>query len=256
MLSSSLKGRKITSRKAAMLSSSQIEKTSQIPPHDISTQGPSSSGMTDGLLPHVVTSPYLFTFQSHALLQLPLNSTKARMEGTTRHMPYSLFTKSQKRWIVLLAAFAGWFSTLSSFIYYPAIPALSGDLHTPIQKINLTVTSYLIVSAFVPSVMGRAADTLGRRPTFIVALSMYSASNIGCAVQSSFPALFVLRMVQAAGVSGWFLVTPVRGELTRSVPQGTFSIAYGVIADIADTSERGSYVGYISFGQVSGSTSH
>lgn len=117
-------------------------------------------------------------------------------------VPYSVFRIAQKRWIVFLVAFAGWFSNLSSFIFFPAIPAISEDMQTSIAKINLTVTSYLLVSAVVPSTVGRAADTSGRRPVYIVILAVYLAANVGLALQSSFRALFVLRMFQAAGVSG------------------------------------------------------
>ena len=124
------------------------------------------------------------------------------MENTILEAPYSCFTEYQKRWIVFLAAFAGWFSTLSSFIYFPALPSLSDDLHTPINQINLTVTAYLIISAILPSIVGRAADGLGRRPVLVFILAIYIAANIGLALQSSFPALCILRVVQAAGVSG------------------------------------------------------
>ena len=117
---------------------------------------------------------------------------------------YSTFTKAQKRWIVFLVAFAGWFFTLSSFIYFPAITAISKDLETSIRNINLTVTSYLIVSAIVPTVVGRTADISGRRPVYILILAVYIVANIGLALQSSFPALLVLRMVQAAGISGQY----------------------------------------------------
>ena len=121
----------------------------------------------------------------------------------------SVFTKPQKVWIVFLVALAGWFSTLSSFIYFPAITALSKDLRTPIEKINLTVTSYLLVSAFVPSIVGKAADTSGRRPMYLITLAIYAATNIGLALQSSFPALVVLRMIQAARVSGMNRCAPL-----------------------------------------------
>lgn len=115
---------------------------------------------------------------------------------------YSVFTKVQKRWIIFLAAYAGWFSTLSSFIFFPAINNLADDLHTTVEKVNLTVTSYLIVSGLAPSLVGEAAETFGRRPTYIISLSIYLVANIGLALQSSFPALFVLRMIQSAGISG------------------------------------------------------
>lgn len=120
----------------------------------------------------------------------------------TPPIPYSLFTKNERRWIVVLIALAGWFSTLSSFIYYPAIPVIAEDLDSSINMIDLTVTSYLVVSAIAPAVVGDAADTFGRRPLYGITLTLYVAANIGIALQHSAVALLLLRMLQSAGISG------------------------------------------------------
>ena len=115
---------------------------------------------------------------------------------------YSIFTRNEKRYIVFLVAMAGWFSTLSSFIYYPVIALVAKDLDTTISRINLTVTSYLAISGVAPAIMGDAADMLGRRPLYVVALTIYFLANISIALQHSFVALLLLRMLQSAGVSG------------------------------------------------------
>ncbi|MCJ1435229.1 hypothetical protein MMC27_004601 [Xylographa pallens] len=151
-------------------------------------------------------------------------------EASDNEISYSVFSIRQKRCIVSLVAFAGWFSTLSSFIYFPAIPPLATSLHVSIEDINLTVTSYLVVSGLAPSIIGDCADDLGRRPVIMVALLIYVATNVGLAVQKSYAALFALRMLQSAGISG------------------TFSIAYGVVADVTSPAERGSFVGIVSLG--------
>jgi MFS family permease len=90
----------------------------------------------------------------------------------TTSPPYSVFPKHYKQWIIFVAAFAGSFSTLSSMIYFPAITALAESLHTSIANIDLPVTSYLVVSAIVPAITGGLADTSGRRPVFIVLLTI------------------------------------------------------------------------------------
>lgn len=117
-------------------------------------------------------------------------------------VPYTLFTKNERRWIVAMTAFACWFSTLSSFIYYPAIPVIADDLDSSIGMISLTVTSYLVVSAVAPAVVGDAADTFGRRPLYAITLTLYVAANVGIALQRSAVALLLLRMLQSAGISG------------------------------------------------------
>lgn len=116
--------------------------------------------------------------------------------------PFSLFTRSERAWITFLIAFAGMFSPLSSFIYYPAIHSIATQLDVSVQAINLTVTSYMIVSGVVPALLGNFADILGRRPAYIVTFSIYLLANIALALQRSFPALLVLRMLQSAGSSG------------------------------------------------------
>lgn len=178
----------------------------------------------------------------------------------TAPIPYSLFTKNERRWIVVLIALAGWFSTLSSFIYYPAIPVIAEDLDSSINMIDLTVTSYLVVSAIAPAVVGDAADTFGRRPLYGITLTLYVAANIGIALQDSAVALLLLRMLQSAGISGKLSTVQVLFEHTRlhhcpslfgvdtKSDTGTFSVAYGVIADISTPAERGAFVSALSFG--------
>jgi MFS family permease len=147
--------------------------------------------------------------------------------GDTAEELYSVFSKSERRWIVFTVSFAAMFSGLSSFIYYPAITPLSKSLKVSIELINLTVTAYMIVAGVAPSVTGDMADQTGRRPAYILAFAIYFASNLGLALQKSYSALFVLRMLQSAGSSG------------------TFAIAFGVISDVAPPAERGSRVGIL-----------
>lgn len=59
---------------------------------------------------------------------------------------YSVFTRSQKRFIVFMASWAGFFSPVSSQIYFPALNTLAKDLHVSNSLINLTLTSYMVCS--------------------------------------------------------------------------------------------------------------
>lgn len=70
--------------------------------------------------------------------------------------------------------------------------------------------------------------------TFIICFIIYSIGNIGLALQTNYIALLVLRMVQAVG--------------------GTAAIALtmAVVADIATSAERGTYMGYAQAGVLMG----
>ena len=57
---------------------------------------------------------------------------------------HSVFTKNQKRFIVVMASFGGFFSPVSANIYFPALNALAKDLNVTSTLINLTLTSYMV----------------------------------------------------------------------------------------------------------------
>ncbi|MCJ1406184.1 hypothetical protein MMC19_000249 [Ptychographa xylographoides] len=148
--------------------------------------------------------------------------------------PYSAFSTSQKRLIVFMATFSGFFSPLSGAIYFPALNSLAADLHVSDTLINLSITSYMIFQGLAPTIFGDFADQAGRRPAYIIAFSIYLAANIGLALQDSYVALVLLRCLQSGGSSA------------------TVAIGMGVIADISTTSERGSYMGLVSAGIMLG----
>ncbi|CAI4213377.1 unnamed protein product [Parascedosporium putredinis] len=152
-------------------------------------------------------------------------STAEEPRETEAETPFSIYTTRERKWIAFIASFGAMFSTLSSYIYFPALVPMAADLGVSITLINLTVTSYLIVAGIAPAFMGDIADQGGRRPAYILMFSLVVGSNVGLALQSSYPVLFVLRMVQSAGASG------------------SYGAAYGVLADITTVAERGSYVG-------------
>ncbi|KAJ6189286.1 hypothetical protein N7519_004194 [Penicillium mononematosum] len=128
---------------------------------------------------------------------------------------FSAFSKREKLFIVVMVTLASFFS--------PFRPNL-------LPRHANIVTTYMIFQGLAPSFMGTFADTGGRRPAYIIAFAVYTAANIGLALQNSFAALLVLRCLQSAGSSG------------------TVAFGYGVIADIATTAERGKYIGPMAAG--------
>jgi hypothetical protein len=73
------------------------------------------------------------------------DSTAGRtFTGLDTEAPFSTFTHTQKKLIVLTISFIGLLSPLSASIYFPAINTLAKDLHVSTTDINLTVTTYLV----------------------------------------------------------------------------------------------------------------
>ncbi|KAL4780075.1 major facilitator superfamily domain-containing protein [Aspergillus varians] len=153
---------------------------------------------------------------------------------TESQAPYSTFTKRQKRTIVFWASWAGFFSPVSSQIYFPALNSIAADLSVTSSLINLTLTSYMIFQGLSPMFVGDFADRAGRRPAYLVCFLIYIAANIGLALQDNFAALFVLRCLQSAGSST------------------TIALSAGVVSDVAIAAERGSYMGFVTAGSLLG----
>jgi MFS family permease len=94
------------------------------------------------------------------------------------------------------------FSPMSSFIFYPGIDAIANGLHVTVGLVNIAITTYMVASGIIPALLGSAADAIGRRPIYLLAMLLYLAANLGLSLQNSYGGLLALRMLQSAGSSG------------------------------------------------------
>lgn len=85
---------------------------------------------------------------------------------------------------------------------------------------------YLFNLTIIARFVGAFADN-GHRPAFLVCNVIYIIANVALALQNSYTALILLRMLQSAGSSG------------------TIALRNGVIASIFTPAERGGYLSVI-----------
>lgn len=140
--------------------------------------------------------------------------------------PYSVFPKKQRVAIILVVAFSGLFSPLTSAIYLPAMNDIASDLGVKTSLINLSITTYQIFQGLAPSFIGSLSDVRGRRVAYITTFSIYIVANLALALQNSYPALMVLRCLQSAGSSA------------------TIALGSATVADLVTRAERGTWLGY------------
>ena len=62
---------------------------------------------------------------------------------------YSIFNRTEKIFIIMIAAWAAFFSPVSANIYFPALGVLADDLQVSSTLINLTITSYMVGNRFL-----------------------------------------------------------------------------------------------------------
>jgi hypothetical protein len=62
----------------------------------------------------------------------------------TDQAPWSIYSKPQKKMLILTASVASLFSPLSGQIYFPALNTIASDLKVSSSLVNLTITTYLV----------------------------------------------------------------------------------------------------------------
>lgn len=73
-------------------------------------------------------------------IDVPNESTAPEQQN----VPYTSFSKWEKRHLVSIATFATFFSPFTTQIYFPAINTIAEDLHVTSSQVNLTVTTYMV----------------------------------------------------------------------------------------------------------------
>jgi predicted MFS family arabinose efflux permease len=140
-------------------------------------------------------------------------------------VPYTVFTKAERRTITWLIGCSMFFSPFTANIYFPCLEELQRAVGVSSSLINLSITTYLIIQAIAPAFCGDLADHLGRRPVYLLTFTIYACANLGLPLQKNYAALMILRGLQSFGCSA------------------TVAISYGVVADVATLATRGSMLG-------------
>ncbi|CCG23066.1 hypothetical protein CORT_0D02180 [Candida orthopsilosis Co 90-125] len=148
--------------------------------------------------------------------------------------PYTIFHKFEKLQLVIILSLVGFWSTVSSPIYFPALPTLTEYFHTTEDIINISVVCYLLLQGITPTVSSNLADTFGRRPVILASILVFIAACIALSQTNVYWLLAVLRCIQAAGIA------PV------------IAISSGVSGDVCTPENRGSMVGTVSGLQLLG----
>ena len=85
---------------------------------------------------------------------------------------------------------------LSIDTYLPALPSITHDLAITPAAAQQTLSVFLFAYAFMTLFFGTLSDSFGRRPVIIVALMVFLAGSVGCAVAPSLGWLLAFRLLQ------------------------------------------------------------
>lgn len=107
---------------------------------------------------------------------------------------------SSRRWVALGAlAMAQLVFSLDLNIVFVALPTIGMSLGFSDQTAQWVVSAYVVVAGGFLLLGGRAADLLGRRRTFIVALRIYAGSSLAGGFATSPATMIAARAAQGLG---------------------------------------------------------
>jgi len=95
---------------------------------------------------------------------------------------------------------------VSTDMYLPSLPDISRALSASPAEVQLTLSAYLVAFAVGQITYGPVSDRCGRKPVMVVALVLFCATNLVCAVAPTIEVLIAARALQALGGSGAVVV--------------------------------------------------
>ena len=141
--------------------------------------------------------------------------------------PRAPLTPDEVRTILVSLMLTMFLAALDQTIVATALPTI-GRQFQDVSNLSWVITAYLLASTAVAPVFGTLSDIHGRRVMVIVALSLFIAGSVLCAVAPNMPVLILARGLQGLGGGG---IMPV---------------VQTVISDVVTPRERGQYQAYFS----------
>jgi EmrB/QacA subfamily drug resistance transporter len=128
--------------------------------------------------------------------------------------------------VILTGLMLGMFlAALDQNIVATAIRTIGDDLHGLSVQAWVT-TAYLITSTVSTPLYGKLSDLYGRKPFFLIAITIFITGSAACAFSTSMYMLAGFRAYQGLGAGG------------------LFSLALAIIGDIVSPRDRAKYQGY------------
>ena len=141
--------------------------------------------------------------------------------------PRAPLTQDEVRTILISLMLTMFLAALDQTIVATALPTI-GRQFGDVSNLAWVITAYLLASTAVAPVFGTLSDIYGRRVMIIVALSLFIAGSVLCALAPNMPILILARGLQGLGGGG---IMPV---------------VQTVISDVVSPRERGQYQAYFS----------
>jgi EmrB/QacA subfamily drug resistance transporter len=117
-------------------------------------------------------------------------------------------------------------AALDQTVIVTALPSIVADLGNG-AALSWVITAYLLTATATAPLYGKLADTRGRRVALFLALGLFLAGSVACALAPGMLSLILARGLQGIGAGG------------------LIAVPMTIVGDVVPPSERGKYQAYI-----------
>ncbi|MGI3903959.1 MAG: Bcr/CflA family efflux MFS transporter [Janthinobacterium lividum] len=113
-----------------------------------------------------------------------------------------MLLRLQSRSFTLLLGFMAALPTAGIDIVLPSLPVTGSALDTPVARMGLVMSAYLVGLGVAGPVWGPISDRIGRRPVIVAGCLVLATASLGCLLARSFGLLLLFRLMQGIGACG------------------------------------------------------
>jgi DHA1 family bicyclomycin/chloramphenicol resistance-like MFS transporter len=107
--------------------------------------------------------------------------------------------KSNRSLLILILGLLSAIGPFSIDMYLPGFPSIAANLHTTVDRVAYSLSSFFIGICAGQLLCGPLLDRFGRKTPLCIGLVVYIFASIGCSLSKSVEVLIALRFLQALG---------------------------------------------------------
>lgn len=107
--------------------------------------------------------------------------------------------KRKRSFLILILGLLSAIGPFSIDMYLPGFPSIAANLHTSVDYVAYSLSSFFIGICAGQLLCGPLLDRFGRKRPLCVGLVLYILASIGCSLSKSVEVLIALRFLQALG---------------------------------------------------------
>ena len=110
--------------------------------------------------------------------------------------------------VVIVLGLLSAVAALSTDMYLPLFPAIASDLHTTPDKVQLSITAFMVGLGIGQLFIGPLSDHYGRRKLLLGGMALLTIASLAGAISTNIQLLIVTRFFQGLGGAAGIVLSP------------------------------------------------